>query len=114
MASRRVLRVAQMVKQEVSNIILFELKDPRVHSVTVTNVEMPVDLRSAKVFVSIMGGERDIKVVLNSLNHACKHIQNVVSRNLELRYVPAIQFIEDESIKKSIRISNLIKKALEK
>jgi len=114
MPSRRVQRVSRIVRQEVSNIILFELKDPRIKSVTVTGAEMSADLRHAKVFVSIMGAEKDIKLVFHGLNHARGHIQNCVGERLKLKFSPTIEFVEDDSVKKSLRISQLIKKALER
>jgi len=114
MSSRRVQRVARMVSREVSNIILFELKDPRIKSVTVTKTEVSADLRHAKVFVSVMAVEKEAKLVFHGLNHARGHIQKAVGERLKMKFSPSIQFVEDDSVKKGLRISQLIKKALER
>ena len=113
MSSRRSKRVAEKIRQAASNVILFELKDPRVKLVTVTKVEVTADLRNAKIFVSVMEGEKSNSAVIHGLNHARGHIQRRVAKDLDIKFAPMIEFVEDESVKKSIRMSNLIKKALE-
>ena len=113
MSSRRARRVAEMIRQTASNLILFELKDPRVERVTVTNVEVAADLRSAKIFVSVMEAEKRGTAAIHGLNHARGHIQRMIAQELKLKFAPTIEFVEDESVKKSIRMSKLIRKALE-
>jgi ribosome-binding factor A len=113
MGSRRLERLAQMLKQEASNIILFELKDPRIKSVTVTKAEISADLRHGKIFVSVMEGEKETKLVFHGLRHAQGHIQRCLGKRLSLKFTPTIEFVEDDSIKRSVHMSHLIRKALE-
>jgi ribosome-binding factor A len=112
-ASRRVERVAEAIRQEVSKIILYELNDPRIAFVTVTNVEASPDLRNATVLISILedeGGSPQ-KTVMKGLEHARGFIQREVAARLKMRYTPAITFCLDESSKKSLRVLKLINEA---
>jgi len=113
MSSRRAKRVAEKIRQAASNVILFELKDPRVKLVTVTGVEVTADLRYAKVFVSVMEGEKSSSAAMHGLKHARGHIQRRIAKDLDIKFAPMIEFVEDESVKKGVRMSKLIKKALE-
>lgn len=70
MSSRRIAKVAEAVREQVSTSILFEMKDPRVKYVTVTGVEVSPDLRSAKVHVSVMGDEKTQRLTLQGLRSA--------------------------------------------
>ena len=106
--SRRTARVAEAIRQAVSQGILFELKDPRVTGVTVTKVEVPADLRSAKVFVSLMGSESEQKRTYHGLTSARGFLQRKIGDRLDLRYTPVLSFVIDDSVKKSLEISRLL------
>lgn len=108
MVSRRVKRVAEAIRQEVSKIILYELKDPRIVFLTVTNVEASPDLRTAKVLISILEDKTPKDTVMKGLEHARGYIQGEVATRLKMRYTPAIKFCLDESSKKSLRVLKLI------
>ncbi len=108
MASRRVKRVAEAIRQEVSKIVLYELNDPRIAFVTVTNVDASPDLRTAKVLISILEDKVPQKTVMKGLEHAQGYIQGEVATRLSLRYTPVITFCLDESTKKSLRVLKLI------
>ena len=112
MAGRRLERVAEAIREVVSSAILFELKDPRVQGVTVLRAEVTGDLRHAKVFVSLMGDAKQQKLTIHGLNHARGFIQSKVADRLQTRWTPVIQFVVDESVKKSIEITRLIEQAL--
>jgi len=112
MPSRRIERLAEVVKQEVSKIILYELKDPRISFVTVTRAEIAPDLKRATVFVSILGDEAAQRKTLQILEHARGFIQSSVGSRLQIRYTPILAFCMDESIKKSQHISKLIDEAV--
>jgi ribosome-binding factor A len=105
-------RVAEAIREVVSSAILFELKDPRVQGVTVLRAEVTGDLRHAKVFVSLMGDAKQQKLTIHGLNHARGFIQSKVADRLQTRWTPVIQFVVDESVKKSIEISRLIDQAM--
>lgn len=113
MKSHRLARVAEVVREAAANAILFELKDPRVKSVTVTRVEVSADLQHAKVYVSVMGSEKEQQLTMHGLKSAAGFIQTKVAKQLTTRFVPHITFVVDEGIKKSIEIARLIREANE-
>ncbi|WP_437185493.1 30S ribosome-binding factor RbfA [Planctomicrobium sp. SH668] len=109
MSTRRTARVAQAIRQVVSTAVLIELRDPRVKNVTVLHVEVPVDLRTAKVYVSIMGDEKMESLSLKGLEAARGWIQSRIADELDLRSTPVLTFIVDRGIKKSIEVSKLLR-----
>lgn len=112
MASRRMERVSRLLKQEISRVILSQLNDPRMGFVTVVKVEPTPDLKSAKVFVSVLGKETVISRTMHGLRHAAGFIRRTVAEGIELKNVPSLQFVEDDSVKRSVRISRIISGAV--
>jgi ribosome-binding factor A len=112
MKSHRLARVAEVIREVASETILFELQDPRVKSVTVTRAEVSADLQHAKVFVSIMGTEKEQELCMHGLRHAAGFVQSKLGRRLKTRFTPTIRFVKDEGVKKSIEVTRLIKEAL--
>lgn len=108
MSSRRVLKVAEAIREVVSMAIVTELRDPRISDVTVTYVEVSGDLRSAKVHVSVMGGEAKQKLSLHGLQNAAGFLQQKVARRIETRYTPRLTFLLDHGVKHSIEVSRLL------
>ncbi len=113
MTSRRVAKVSQAVREVVSTAILFELKDPRVKNVTVIDAEVSADLRSAKIYVSIMGSDKEQALTMRGLNSARGFLQAKIAERLDTRYTPVLHFILDQGVKKSIEASRLIREALQ-
>src|SRR3954464_5623070 len=111
MKSHRLARVSEVVRETAANAILFELKDPRVKNVTVTRAEVSADLQHAKVFVSVMGTEKEQQLTMHGLKSAAGYVQKKVGDQLTTRYVPHITFVLDEGGKKSIEIARLIREA---
>jgi len=111
--SRRQARIARIIKEVASRVILYELSDPRIGLVTVTRVEPTPDNRYAKVYVSVLGEREDISKTMAAVRGASAVVQAEVAKSLSTRFTPVLTFVEDQSIKHSIRISQLIKKALE-
>jgi ribosome-binding factor A len=107
----RLARVAEVVREVASETILFELQDPRVKDVTVTRAEVAADLQHAKVFVSLMGSEKQQQLCLHGLRHATGYIQKKLGERLKTRYTPALQFVLDKGVKNSIEITRLINEA---
>lgn len=97
MSRPRVKRVEAALKQEVSRIIHDDLKDPRVGFVTVTNVEVTADLRSAKIYYSILGSEKNKQDTLVGLKQATGYIRKLIGERLKLRYTPEIAFYIDKT-----------------
>jgi ribosome-binding factor A len=108
MKTFRLARVAEVIREAAAKAILFELKDPRVKNVTVTRVEVSADLQHAKIFVSVMGSEKEQKLTMHGLKSATGFIQSRVAQQLTTRYVPRINFILDQGVKRSIAVSQLL------
>jgi ribosome-binding factor A len=111
MSHRRTAKVAQAIRQVVSTAILTELRDPRVKKVTVLNVEVPSDLRSAKVYVSVMGEEREGHLVLRGLQSARGFLQSRIADEIDLRWTPILEFVLDSGVKRSIETSKTLREA---
>ncbi len=112
MSSRRTAKVAEAVREQVSTAILFGLKDPRVKHVTVTRVEVSPDLRSAKVYVSVMGDEKMQKLTLRGLESARGFLQAKLAERVQIRYTPVLHFELDQGVKRSIEASRLLREVL--
>lgn len=108
MKSHRLARIGEVIREVASTTILFELKDPRVKGVTVTRTEVSGDLQHAKVFISVMGTEKQQQLAMYGLEHAAGFIQSKVAKQLATRFVPVIQFVLDHGIKKSVEISRIL------
>jgi ribosome-binding factor A len=112
MKTHRLARVSKAVQEVASETILFELRDPRVKMVTVTRAEVSGDLQHAKVYVSIMGTDKEQLLTLRGLRHASGFVQSRLAKRLQTRFTPVISFVLDEGVKKSIEITRLINEAL--
>ncbi|MCE9567955.1 MAG: 30S ribosome-binding factor RbfA [Planctomycetes bacterium] len=98
-----------MIRETAATAILFELKDPRVKNVTVTRAEVSGDLQHAKVFVSIMGSEKEQQLTMHGLKSAAGFVQTKIASQLTSRYVPHITFVLDDGVKKSVEIGRMIR-----
>lgn len=111
--SRRTERVGEAIREVVSTAVLFEVKDPRVKGVTVIGCDVSGDLRNAKVRVSIMGTDAERKLCMHGLNSSAGFLQRKIADRLELRFTPILTIVEDDSIKKSLEMSRLIRETAE-
>ncbi len=114
MKTFRPARVAEAVREVAAETILFELRDPRVKLVTVTRAEVSGDLQHAKVYVSVMGTEKEQKGTLRALQHAAGFVQSKLAKRMQTRFTPVITFVLDKGVKNSIEITRLINEALGK
>jgi ribosome-binding factor A len=105
---KRADRVSEAIKREVSLMITQDVKDPRVHFVTVTEVKTTDDLRYAKIYVSVLGDDQTREESMEGLAHAKGFIRSELGRRIGLRYTPDIQFFPDNSLDHSIKIRTLI------
>lgn len=112
MSSRRTAKAAQAIREAVSSTILFGLKDPRVKNVTVLNAEVSDDLRSAKVYVSIMGDEKEQALCMHGLNSARGFLQSKIADRLQTRYTPILRFVLDPGVKRSAEASKILRDVL--
>lgn len=108
MASRRMLKAAEAIREVVSMAILTELRDPRVQNVTVTGVEVSPDMKNAKVMVSIMGDEGRQQLCLRGLHNSAGFLQSKVAKRIETRYTPRLTFEIDEGVKKSVEVGRIL------
>lgn len=112
MNSRRTARVASVVREVVSNSVLFDLRDPRIQNVTVTRVEVSGDLQHAKVYVSIMGDEKARKLCMHGLESSRGYLQSKLADRVKTRYTPQLRFVLDEGIKRSFEVTRIINEVL--
>ena len=108
MQPKRVERVNQLIKEEISRVLQRELKDPRLGFVTVTDVEVTKDLRLAKVYVSILGSEQQWKTSLAALESASGFIHNWLRHHLSFRVTPSVVFRPDRSMAHAAQIQELL------
>ncbi len=105
---RRPERFAEALKEEISEVVGFELVDPRLEMVTVTDVVVAADLRDAKVFVLIVGSESEIESALKALHNAEEFVRQQVALNLALRYAPHVHFVRDTAEENASRVSEIL------
>ena len=114
MSSRRLLTVAEAIRQVVSTAILIEVSDPRVKDVIVTRVEVSTDMRNAKVHVSVMGDEAKQKLCLKGLQNSAGFLQQKVNEGIDTRYVPRLTFVLDKGVKNAAAVAQILKEVLPK
>jgi len=108
MPGARMRRVNEAVKEVLSTHIAGDLRDPRVGFVTVTSVETSPDLRSARVYVSVLGDEDERAQTLEGLKASHGYIQSQVADELRLKHTPVLEFVYDDSIDTGMRITGLL------
>ena len=112
--SRRTAKLARLIRESVSTTVLFEIRDPRVQNVTVLDVDVAADMRSAKVKVSVMGNEKEERLAVQGLNSARGFFQQRLNDRVDLRYTPVLSFEVDRSVKKSIEASRILRDIAER
>ncbi|MBF1761448.1 MAG: 30S ribosome-binding factor RbfA [Veillonella sp.] len=108
MSDVRVRKLQEFIKQEVSQMLMRGMKDPRIGFTTVTDVEVTGDLRQAKIYVSLFGSDKEKADTLQALKHARGHVRSELGKILNLRHVPEIDFDKDTSLDYSMHIESLI------
>jgi ribosome-binding factor A len=106
--SRRLNRVEEACKEELSEILQREIKDPRVGFVTITDVKLTTDLRHARVFISIFGSEHETEQSLNGLESARGYLRSQLGRHLRLKYLPEIEFVHEHVAEDALRLNELM------
>lgn len=101
-------RVEEAIRKEVSTIIHDELKDPRIGFITVTRVELTKDLRSAKIFYSVLGKEEERRKTRLALDSALGYIRKLVAQRINLRIATELMFKEDRSTEYSVKIEEVL------
>ncbi|MCK9443613.1 MAG: 30S ribosome-binding factor RbfA [Tissierellaceae bacterium] len=109
MNSKRLFRISEEVKKIVSELIINGIKDPRISNMTsITAVEVTRDLSFAKIYVSVLGNEKEKEDTLEGLQSAKGFIRKEIGNKIDIRYVPEPIFYLDESIEQGIYMSKLI------
>ena len=103
------IRINQEVQKELSNLIRMEVKDPRVSPMTtVVNVEVAPDLKTAKVYISVLGDEKAQDDTIKGLKSAAPYLRSQLAHNMNMRNTPELRFIADQSIEYGVNMSHLI------
>ena len=105
---RRPEQLAELIREEVSQIVGYELDDPRVASVTVTDVRVVENLRDARVFVTAEGTEEERVAALKALQKAAPYVRRQLGMLLNLKYTPEIHFVRDTVEESATRVEALL------
>jgi len=108
MQGKRLERVNQLIKEEISILLQRELKDPRLGFVTVTEVDVTPDLKQAKVYFSVLGSEEQWVKSFKALESARGFVWGWLRRNLDLRVTPELSFRPDRSMEHAARMQTLL------
>jgi ribosome-binding factor A len=103
-------RIAETLREEIAQIVGYELEDPRLTLVTVTEVRVADDLRDASVYVTVQGDEQEHLTALSALRHAAPYIRKELGFALNLRHTPALHFVRDTVEEKAARIDAILEK----
>ena len=107
--TRRTDRINGLLRQEISQLLYQELKDPRLSGVvSITHVETSPDLRFARVFVSVLGSLEDEKTALDGITSATGFLRRELRVRLDLRHIPELKFILDQSMEQAEHIVKLM------
>lgn len=110
--SKRLARLNEQLKRELSELIRSEVRDPRVGPVTITGVDIAADLGSAKVYVRALGGADSLAETLQGLEAAAPFLRTTLGRSLHVRRVPELRFREDRSYEGARRIEEVLAEVL--
>jgi ribosome-binding factor A len=108
--SRRVERVASLIRREISELLIGGIKDERVNQgmVSVTTVEVAGDLQHCKIFVSVFGSDSDKEQAMAGLRSASAFVKGELSRRLKMRRTPEVVFVLDRGIEKGTTVLGLL------
>lgn len=105
----RIERINVLLRKEISRVLTTEIKDPRLSTlVSVTRVSCTRDLRSAKVFISVLGAQEDKHESLAALNSAAGYVHKSLLGRTSMKNIPSLKFILDESIERGAELLKLI------
>jgi len=107
---RRPERVADILREEISQIVGYELEDPRLAMVTVTDVRLSENLKAARVYVTVAGDEDEHRLALAALRHAAPYVRQQLGLSLNLTRTPEIHFVRDRVEEEGERVDRLLEK----
>ena len=110
----RLLKINESIKETLSSVITAEgLKDPRIGFVTLTGVETSSDLRHAKVYLSVLGGQTDRDLTMKALEKSRGFLQAKINASLHMKRTPQLQFFYDDTLDNALRIERALKREAE-
>ena len=104
----RMRKVNELLREVIADEVHL-LQDPRIGFVTITGVDCAPDLRSAKVYYSVLGEEEERAATHTALQHSAPHIQAAVGSQVRLKYLPKLRFVVDDSVERGIRMERLLR-----
>jgi ribosome-binding factor A len=108
MTTERMRRVNEVIREVIGEAIAGELDDPRIGFVTVTSVDTAPDLRSARVFVSVLGDEAERERTLAALRSSHGLLQGRIAREMRIKYTPTLSFHYDDGPERGVRLAQLL------
>ncbi|MCM8814671.1 MAG: 30S ribosome-binding factor RbfA [Candidatus Omnitrophica bacterium] len=105
--NRKNLKFANILKHRINEILQKEISDPRIGFVTITDVKVSSDRKHATIFISILGNQEEQKESLKGLANASGYVRHVLSKKLETKFVPEIEFVRDEN--PGLKIEEILK-----
>jgi ribosome-binding factor A len=109
----RLERVAQLIRAEIADILRRDIHDPLIGFVTLTEVEVSPDLHHGKVFFSVLGTPEQVKDSIKGVLRARKHINALLADRIDLRYIPKLRFVYDETAAKAQHMAQLLRQEQE-
>lgn len=106
--SRRIERLNEQVKREISDILRFEVRDPRVGPVVVTEARVAPDLSIARIYVQPLGDQQEKEAALEGLQAASAYVRRELGKRLKVRTVPELRFEEDKALEYGMHIEKLL------
>lgn len=107
----RTIRLNSLLKQVIAEVLMRKVKNPYIHELTtITRVSISRDLKTAKVYVSVIGTKEHLAQTLQALRSASGFIAITASKKVVMRYFPALDFVSDDSLDEEIRIESLLDK----
>jgi len=109
--TKRTERLNSLLKEVLSEVVRQDVKNPHVSElITITEVEITKDLHYAKVYVSVIGDEKERKETIDALQSAAGFISTMASKKVVMRYFPSLKFILDTTVDEQMKIDSLLKK----
>lgn len=108
MRTARRQRIQELLREEISRILITEARDPRLGFITVTGVEVSTDLQYAWIYVSVFGDSVQQSQSMEGLNSAKSFIRGLLGRNLELRAIPELRFKYDPTVAQAARVDQIL------
>jgi ribosome-binding factor A len=104
----RMRRIDEVMRKVVGSAIAGDLEDPRIGFVTVTHVQTSPDLRSARVYVSVLGDEEERQETLAALASSHGKLQAAIARDVRMKHTPTLKFFYDDSLERGVRLTRLL------